>query len=446
MNLSGKRVVVVGLGASGVAAARLCLRRGARVSATDAKAFDQLDEAAKGLTALGATLVLGGHRDAGLERADLVVVSPGVPQLPEIAAAELAGVPVIGEVTLAVDSLLHPAPLVLVGGTNGKSTTTSLVGAMFERQGLSTFTGGNLGEPLANHADERFDVVVLEVSSFQVERLPTPRPDVAVLLNVTEDHLDRYPSFDAYAHAKGNAFVLQGVRDAAVIPFGDPTCEREARRGQGRLVTFGPGGTVDLCEDAIVDGRSGVRYLRKDIALQGGHNAQNAAAAIAAVGELGVGPAAIADVLASFRGLPHRMAKVGEVAGVRYYDDSKGTNVGASVTALLGLAEARAVLIAGGRDKGGSYEPLVSALRKKGRAAVLIGEAAPAIAAAIGDVVPTHRAASMRDAVRTGASLAQPGDAVLLSPACSSYDMFEDYKHRGDTFASEVRDLEGVRP
>jgi UDP-N-acetylmuramoylalanine--D-glutamate ligase len=203
---------------------------------------------------------------------------------------------------------------------------------------------------------------------------------------------------------------------------------------------------VDVREDAIVDGRSGARFLRQDIALQGGHNAWNAAAAIAAVGELGVGPGVIRDVLASFQGLPHRMTHVGEVAGVRFYDDSKGTNVGAAVTALLGLAEAHAVLIAGGRDKGGSYAPLVSALRKKGRGAVLLGEAAPALAAAIGDAVPTRRVTSMRDAVRASASLALPGDAVLLSPACSSYDMFRDYKHRGEAFVAEVRALEGTRP
>jgi UDP-N-acetylmuramoylalanine--D-glutamate ligase len=442
MDLAGKRVVVVGLGASGVAAARLCLRRGARVTATDAKTLDRLDEDARGLAGLGAELALGGHAEAGLREADLVVVSPGVPQLPEIEEVSRSGVSVIGELALAVGCLLHPAPLVFVGGTNGKSTTTCLVGAMLEQAGKRTFMGGNLGEPLASHADERFDVIVLEVSSFQLERPPIPRPDVAVLLNVTDDHLDRYPSFDAYADAKGNAFVLQSDKDAAVIPASDAVCEREARRGRGRLVTFGPGGTVNVKDDAIVDSRSGARFARTDIALEGAHNAWNAAASIAAVGELGVGPDAIARVLSSFRGLPHRMALAGEVSGVRFYDDSKGTNVGAAVTALLGLREKSAVLIAGGRDKGGSYAPLVSALRIKGRAAVLIGEAAAAIAAAIGDAVPTRHATSMRDAVRASASLALPGDAVLLSPACSSYDMFRDYKHRGEAFVDEVRALQ----
>lgn len=441
MNLSGKRVVVVGLGASGVAAARLCVRRGARVTVTDAKTEGELGAPTQELAALGAVLALGGHRDAGFGEADLIIVSPGVPQLQAIHDAEQTGVTVMSEVALAVACLAYAAPLVLVGGTNGKSTTTSLIGAMLERQGKRTFTGGNLGEPLANHVDDAFDAIVLEVSSFQVERPPVPRADVAVLLNVTDDHLDRYPSFDAYAHAKGNAFVQQEARDAAVVPFGDPVCAREAQRGKGRHVTFGPGGIVDLREDVIVDARSGARFARAEIALEGGHNALNAAAAIAAVCELGVEPRAIAEVLASFRGLPHRMAKVAEVGGVRFYDDSKGTNVGAAVTALLGLDEARAVLIAGGRDKGGTYAPLVSALQRKGRAAVLLGEAASALAAAIGDAVPIVRVASMRDAVRASARLAEPGDAVLLSPACSSYDMFRDYKQRGEAFVEEVRAL-----
>jgi UDP-N-acetylmuramoylalanine--D-glutamate ligase len=446
MELSGKRVVVVGIGASGIAAARLCVRRGALVTATDAKTASQLGEGALALAEEGVTLALGGHEGARLASCDLIVVSPGVPPLPELDLAEREGVPVISEVELAVSALRHPAPVVAVGGTNGKSTTTSLLGAILERQGLSTFTGGNLGEPLANHADERFDAIVLEVSSFQLERVKTLKPRVAVLLNVTDDHLDRYPSFDAYAHAKGNAFARQSEGDTAVIPAFDEVCEREARRGLAGIVSFGPGGTVSAFEDAIVDTRSGERFLRKDIALQGGHNLLNAAAAIAAARELGALPATLRDVLASFRGLPHRMALVADFGGVRFYDDSKGTNVGASVTALFGLSEPRAVLIAGGRDKGGSYEPLVDALRAKGRAAVLIGEAAESIAAAIGDAVPTFQVESMRDAVRMSAALARGGDAVLLSPACSSFDMFRDYKHRGDAFVSEVRAIEAIWP
>ncbi len=440
--LSGKRVVVVGLGASGVAAARLCLRRGARVVANDGKPLEGLSAEARALEGQGATLVAGGHKAARLDEADVVVVSPGVPPLPEVAAAEARGAAVWGEVELAVRSMTHAAPVVAVGGTNGKSTTTSLVGLLLEAHGMRAFVGGNLGEPLADHADERFDVVVLEVSSFQMERVDTFRPHVSALLNVTDDHLDRYGSFDDYARAKGNAFARQTRDDWAVVPADDGMCLREARRGQAGIVTFGPGGVLDVTDDAVVDRRTDDRFARGEMALTGGHNALNVAAAVACVRPFGVTADTVRRVLREFRGLPHRTALVAEVRGVRFYDDSKGTNVGAAVTALDGLLEPKAVLIAGGRDKGGSYGPLVDALGRKGRAAVLLGEAADVIARAVGDRVPVRRAATMDEAVRVGASLAQRGDAVLLSPACSSFDMFRDYKHRGDEFVRAVRALE----
>jgi UDP-N-acetylmuramoylalanine--D-glutamate ligase len=440
--LSGKRVVVVGLGASGVAAARLCLRRGARVVANDGKPREALSAEAQALEGEGATLVAGGHAAARIEEADVVVVSPGVPPLPEVAAAEARGAAVWGEVELAVRSMTHAAPVVAVGGTNGKSTTTSLVGLLLEAHGMHAFVGGNLGEPLADHADERFDAVVLEVSSFQMERVDTFRPHVSALLNVTDDHLDRYASFADYARAKGNAFARQTGEDWAIVPADDATCLREARRGRARVVTFGPGGVLDVTDDAVVDRRTDDRFAREQMALTGGHNALNVAAAVACVRPFGVTADTVRRVLREFRGLPHRTALVAEVHGVRFYDDSKGTNVGAAVTALEGLREPKAVLIAGGRDKGGSYGPLVDALGRRGRAAVLLGEAADAIARAVGDRVPVRRVATMDEAVRVGASLAQHGDAVLLSPACSSFDMFRDYKHRGDEFVRAVRVLE----
>jgi UDP-N-acetylmuramoylalanine--D-glutamate ligase len=439
--ISGKRVVVVGLGASGAAAARLCLRLGAQVTANDSRPADALSADARGLEGLGARIVAGGHGGAGIEDCDLVVVSPGVPPLPEVREAERRGVPIWGEIELAVRSLRHPAPVVAIGGTNGKSTTTSLVGELLQGSGMRAFVGGNLGEPLADRVDEAFDVVVLEVSSFQMERVERFRPHVAALLNVTDDHLDRYDTFDAYARAKGNAFLQQTAQDWAVIPFDDATCHREAKRGMGRVLTFGPGGVLDVTETEIVDRASGERLARSEIALKGGHNALNVAAALACVQPFRVPAATIRSVLTRFQGLPHRTALVAEMDRVRFYDDSKGTNVGASVTALNGLSEPRVVLIAGGRDKGGSYAPLVEALERRGRAVVLIGESGDAIAAAIGQRLPIRRATSMSEAVRASAALALPGDAVLLSPACSSFDMFRDYKHRGDEFAREVRAL-----
>lgn len=419
MDVRGKRVVVVGLGTSGISACRLLRSRGADVVGTDARE----PAAAKELAAEGIEVVLGGHDRARVAESDLVVVSPGVPPIREIADAEAKGVPIWGEVELAVRLLARPAPVIAIGGTNGKSTVTSLVGALLEAAGKRVFTGGNLGEPLAAHADETFDVIVLEVSSFQMERVDTFRPRVSVLLNVTPDHLDRYPSMQAYADAKGNAFVRQTEGDLAVVPEDDEVCLAQAKRGKARIVTFGPG------------------QVRHPMALSGKHNELNVAAALAAVSPWSIDEKVIAEVLRSFKGLPHRMVRVRERNGVTFYDDSKGTNVGASVTAVRGIREDRCVLIAGGKDKGGSYEPLVLAMRERGRAVVLIGEATEIIARAIGDAVPTTRASSMDDAVRIAAELARPGDAVLLSPACSSFDMFKDYKERGDAFVRAVEAL-----
>jgi len=440
-NLAGKRVVVVGLGTSGIAAVRLCLARGADVTATDAKSASAFDADVLLLTSENVDLVLGGHADAMLNEADLIVVSPGVPMFPELAEAEKKAVPVISEIELATSAMMHVSPVVAVGGTNGKSTVTSLIGELLTNGGKNVFVGGNLGEPLAAHADERFDAVVLEVSSFQLERLQTFRPRVSVLLNITADHLDRYPDMAAYANAKGNAFERQTEEDFAVVPYGDDACMAQARRGHGKIVTFGPGGDVDVQEIAIVDKRSGFSFPRSALKLEGGHNALNVAASLAAVASFDLDPSSVKATLRAFAGLPHRMAFVREISGVRYYDDSKGTNVGATVTAISGLIEPQCVLICGGKDKGGSYAPLAEALRGRGRAAVIIGEAADAIEDELAPILPVVRPATMVDAVRLAKNLAQPGDAVLLSPACSSFDMFRDYKHRGEVFVAAVLEL-----
>lgn len=442
MMLHNQQVIVVGLGKSGTSAAKLCLALGAKVLGTDAMPLERLGDAVR---ALGIPIVAGGHAGVRFEEADCIVVSPGVPPLAELARAEARGVLVIGELELAARNL--SAPIVAVGGTNGKSTTTTLVGDLLETTGGKVFVGGNLGTPACEAALlGGFDTVVFEVSSFQLERAPTFRPRVSMLLNVTEDHLDRYPSLAAYAHAKGNAFAQQTPDDIAIYPMGDVTCELQASRGRGRCLTFGgPAADYAVEGTTIVEQSSGERFELGDARLFGRHNHLNAAAAVAAARALGVAADGVRSTLRAFTPLPHRMALAGEVAGVRFYDDSKGTNVGASVTALLGLSEPLGVLIAGGRDKHGSYEPLVAALQKKGRAAVLIGEAAERIAQAIGDRVPVVRASSMQQAVRAGFALAEPGDAVLLSPACSSFDMFRDYADRGNHFVAEVSELRASR-
>jgi UDP-N-acetylmuramoylalanine--D-glutamate ligase len=445
MNVHGRTVIVVGLGRSGVAAARLLLERRARVIANDSAPRERLSAGAVALEAAGAVVAAGGHDPSLFERADLVIVSPGVPSFPALEAFERRGGEVIGEMDFA--SRFVSAPIALIGGTNGKSTTTALAGEMLARAGLRTFVGGNFGTPLAEAAFGAWDALVLEISSFQAERVPTLHARAHALLNVTDDHLDRYPTFEAYADAKGNPFVRMTPDDVAVVPFGDVLVARQAARGRARAVTFSavdPRADVSVADGAIVDRVVAARYPLDRVRLTGAHNVANACAAVALATALGAPAVAISEALATFEGLPHRTVLVAEIGGVRYYDDSKGTNVGASVAALSGLREARAVLIAGGRDKLGDYAPLVAALRARGRALVVIGEAADRIAEAAGGAVPIARAGSMADAVRAARELARPGDAVLLSPACSSFDMFRDYKDRGDVFVSAVRELEAA--
>ena len=442
MDVRGQNAVVVGLGRSGVSAARLLLARGARVTANDSAPLERLSPEARALEQVGAVIAAGGHDPAIFARADLVVVSPGVPPFPALDAALSEGREVIGELELA--SRFLDAPIALIGGTNGKSTTTELLGAMIARSGKKTFVGGNLGTPLADAVGAGFEALVVEISSFQAERVTTLHARAHALLNITDDHLDRHGSFEAYADAKGNPFVPMTPDDVAVVPYGDAVVARQAARGRARLVTFSATDAradVAASGEEIVDRVSGARYPLSRLRLRGAHNVANACASVAVATAMGAPPAAIADALATFEGLPHRTVLVADLSGVRFYDDSKGTNVGASVAALSGLGEPKAVLIAGGRDKQGDYEPLVAALRERGRALVLIGEAAPRIAAAASGALPIERAASMDDAVRRARALALPGDAVLLSPACSSFDMFRDYKDRGDAFVRAVRAL-----
>jgi UDP-N-acetylmuramoylalanine--D-glutamate ligase len=442
VDLSQKLVVIVGLGRSGVAAARLCLARGARGVATDAAPLEKWSPAARDLPV---DKIAGSHAGVPFTTADLVVVSPGVPPLAELSAAERAGVPVIGELDLSCR--FAEAPIIAIGGTNGKSTVTTLVATLLGAAGVQAFAGGNLGTPYAEvlgreaESAPEYAWLVLEVSSFQMERAPAFHPRVNALLNVTPDHLDRYPSFQAYADAKGNAFVNQTTADTAVVPFGDELCLQQAQRGRGRVVTFGPGGDYDVQGSTILERVTGELFDLTGSELFGAHNALNAAAALACVRAVGLPAGAAREGLQRFKPLGHRMAWAGEVRGVTFYDDSKGTNVGAAVTALLGLKEPRGVLIAGGRDKLGAYDELVSAARAKARAVVLIGEAAERIEAAMLGHVPTVRASSMVGAVEQAFALAEAGDAVLLSPACSSFDMFKSYADRGDQFVAAVCEL-----
>ncbi|MBX3275833.1 MAG: UDP-N-acetylmuramoyl-L-alanine--D-glutamate ligase [Sandaracinaceae bacterium] len=440
-------MVVVGAGASGISAAHLCARRGARVTVNDLATSAELGEAGQRLARAGVTLVLGRHAPDVLADAALVVVSPGVPPLDVLDEVERRGVEVIGEVELAARFLR--APLVGITGTNGKSTVTTLIGDMMARSGRPTFVGGNLGVALSDAVDGPADrpdgCVVVELSSFQLERVRVLAPKVAVILNVTPDHLDRYPSLAAYARAKGNIFRAQGPEDHAVVPSGDATVNALVpARGPVRHLYAGADGEVRREGDALLDAATGWRFPLAELRLEGLHNVDNACAAVLAARLAGASPDAITESLRSVGGLPHRAERVRVLDGVVYVDDSKATNVGAAVAALDGLASParRAVLIAGGVDKGGSYAPLAQRVAEVGRAVVVMGEAAPLIERALaGAGVPLERVATMDEAVLRARALARPGDVVLLAPACSSYDMFRSYAHRGDVFQAAVRAL-----
>lgn len=451
MQLQGRRVVVVGAGRSGRAAAALCLARGARVTLSDSR-----DAAAVrptlGELATRCTLELGGHRAETLRAAELVVVSPGVPPLPELDAAEASGVPVIGELELAYRFVR--APIVGITGSNGKSTTTKLVGEILRATGRPVFWGGNFGQPLSEVVDQPAagpeGLLVLELSSFQLERVEQFRAHIALLLNLSEDHLDRYPSYAAYQQAKARLFERQSAQDFALLSDepDQPEVRALAAATPARRLGFAiaPGATTAawFAEGALcvqLPGGPLERYPRLALRLPGRHNTLNALAALLTARLAGASVAACEQGLREFVGLPHRMELVGERAGVRFYDDSKATNVGAVVGSLGGF-EQPVVLIAGGKDKGGDYAPLRAVVQEVCRHVVLIGAAADLIASALNGTVPLHRARTLEDAVARAAALARPGEAVVLSPACSSYDMFRDFEHRGRVFRDAVGALE----
>lgn len=455
MELAGKRVLVVGLGRSGIGAARLCADRGARVTATDQRGPDALAEAVQALQG-SVVLELSGHCDASFDEADLIVVSPGVPDdLPQLQGARGRNIPLIGELELSYRFVR--APIVAVTGTNGKSTTTSLLGAMVAATGRPTFVGGNLGSPLVEavgtEAAGPDGALVLELSSFQLETVQRFTAHVALLLNVSEDHLDRYPSYEAYIEAKARIFERQTEKDFAVVnsEADQAICRRLAQRGAARILTFqmdgagGPAAWADrrwLC--VKLPGRETERVARGSLKLPGRHNVQNALAALLGARLFGADLAACRAALEDFSGLPHRMELVAERSGVRYYNDSKATNVGSVVGSLTGF-EWPVILIAGGKDKGGDYQPLLPLMGAVVKQVVLIGAAADRMAGALSGSVPLHRAVDLEEAVHTAASLASEGDAVVLSPACSSFDMFDSFEHRGRVFADAVLDLGGER-
>jgi len=450
LDLSGKNTMVVGLGESGLAVVRFMAGRGARVVVNDQRDRDALGAAATEAEELGAQLVLGGHPDSAFEDLELIVVSPGVPPLAQLDRAEQHGVPVISEIELAARFI--EAPIVAITGTNGKSTVTTLIGEMSRRLERPVFVGGNLGRPMieaaGTDAGAKGGLVIVELSSFQLERVSQMKAHVAILLNITPDHLDRYPSFEAYAAAKARIFERQDADDFAVLPA-DAADLRELIEDDGTVVLFGGrAGDVRVVDGVLADLQSGLRVPVDELRIRGSHNVSNACAAALAARLLGVRDDDIASVLREFRGLAHRTQYVRSVDGVEYIDDSKATNVGAAVASIDGLtpSKGKIVLIAGGVDKGGSYQPLQQRMSKEGRAVVVLGEAASLLERAFaGSAVEFRHASSMSDAVTHAAALARPGDTVLLAPACSSFDMFRSYAERGDRFQRAVETL-GEQP
>lgn len=444
MDLQGKTVTIVGLGAAGLAAARFCLKQGANVHVTDMKSEAELAPALASIP--GAQPFFGAHPDAAFAGADIVMVSPGVPLSgAPLKALAAKGIRLVGDVEFAAPFLRAPA--IAVTGTNGKSTVTALIGEMLEVAGRNVFVGANLGRPVFEAADEDFDALVLELSSYQIETLESLFPEVALLLNVTEDHLDRYDSFEHYRATKARLLALVPEDGTAVMNLDDPATLADAKSLKAHCVGFtldgaaAPKGWGRLSlEGTAAVSTSGLRIDLSGSKLTGRHNLANQLAAIAAAEAFGLSQSEIQQAINKFQGLRHRCEFVAEISGVRYYDDSKGTNVGAVVESLRGF-EVPVVLVAGGVSKRGSYASLVEAARGRVKAAMLIGEAADEIAQALEGVCPAEKCASIEDAVARAAAVAERGDVVLLSPACSSFDQFKNYAERGDRFSAAVRGL-----
>jgi UDP-N-acetylmuramoylalanine--D-glutamate ligase len=439
---SARNAVIVGMGRTGLSVARHLQRCGYGISITDSR--DAPPELA-GVQALGSAVVTrtGGFDARLLERADIVVTSPGVPlDDPFFSQARARGLDIVGDIELFARAA--DAPVVGITGTNGKSTVTTLLGRMAERAGVRVRVGGNLGQPALDLLDRGpTDLYVLELSSFQLDTTHSLKLKAAVVLNVSPDHLDRYATLRHYADSKARIYVGS---ETCVVNADDPEVVRMPRAGS-RVVSFGLAGGADFTlvtpasDKAPWLARRGSALLPLSaLKISGRHNAANALATLALGDALRLPLQPMVDELREFPGLAHRAQWVAEIDGVRYINDSKGTNIGATLAAVAGFTEPL-VLIAGGDGKGQDFTPLANAFRGKVRTAVLLGRDAGLIETALSGVCHTVRVAGMDEAVRAAARFAQPGDTVLLSPACSSLDMYRDYAQRGNSFAAAVQEM-----
>ena len=444
-DLQGKRVLVVGLARTGEIVSRFAAGYGAIVTATDEKPESELAATAEKVRKAGVQLELGGHSLELLLEKDLVVVSPGVPSnLPLLASARKAGAVVWSEVELAWRFLR--GKLVAITGSNGKTTTTALTAHILRTAGINTLVGGNIGTPLLALVESSTDssVTVAELSSFQLENVEAFRPDIGVLLNLTPDHLDRHASFEQYVAAKARLFSNQLDRDCAILNADDPEVTKRMPSRQ-QIFWFSRQKRVAagafLQDGQIVFRREGHEVPLancEEIPLRGEHNVENVLAACAAAYLAGADQAAIANGVKTFRGVEHRLEFVAEINDVEFFNDSKATNVAAAVKAIEAFP-GPLIVILGGKDKGSPYTPLIAPLQQRARTAILIGAAASRIATDFGDAVPYVHAETLDRAVQLATSAAQPGDTVLLAPACSSFDQFENYEQRGQVFKELVR-------
>jgi UDP-N-acetylmuramoylalanine--D-glutamate ligase len=450
MEIEGKKFLVVGLGMSGFAVARFLKRRGGIVTITDRSPANRLQQYLADVEALDVRLELGGHAESSFTAADYIIVSPGVPlTIPPLRLAAEANVPIMGEIELA--AVFITKPIVAITGTNGKTTATTLVGDMLKQSGKHVFVGGNIGKPLISFIDkgENADVAVVEISSFQLDGYFGFRPNIAVLLNIAEDHLDRYEDFEAYVRSKGRLFDAQTTEDTAVLNGSDFHVLQAAKKAKSRKYYFNSGQNIsngavttengiDLIEDGNMIGGIEIRqpYLKAP------HNLENVSAAALAAFSAGGTVAGIQAAIDDFRGLPHRLEYVDTLKDVAYFNDSKATNPDA-VRRALEWFNCPVVLLMGGMDKGCDYGVLRNVIREHARALVLFGAARGKIQVALNGAVPVWSEETLARAVNRAGDLAETGDVVLLSPACSSFDAYESYARRGEDFRKIVGELKG---
>ena len=452
MDVKGKRILVVGLGKSGVASALFLASRGARVTVSDAKREDKLRDQIPALLERGLTVETGKHGERTFREQDLIVASPGVPNdLPPLHAARQRGIPVIGEIELTARYL--EGKIVAITGSNGKTTTTTLVGEIIASGGRKTLVGGNIGTPAITFVEQSSPDtwVVLEISSFQLETIERFRPHIAAVLNITPDHLDRHGSMEKYIAAKTRIFENQTAGDYAVLNADQEATRRLASGLKSQVLWFSrdEGSRKDIERGAYVrDGaivfRDGERLTEimplSEIALKGAHNVENVLAAVAMGMAARIEPAAIRRAVKDFRAVEHRLEYVSTVRGVQYYNDSKATNVDATIKALESFP-GNVHLVLGGRDKDSDYTELNSLLSARVKRVYTIGEAAGKIEAHIGNAARVASAQTLEAAVQQASQSAVPGDIVLLAPACASYDQFTSYEHRGRVFKQLVQAL-----